>query len=134
MAADDERYEDGPILVVDDDEHLREALAKILEHEGHTVLQAADGPTAVRMTMEHRPDLLVLDYMMPGMNGEMVLGELQRELHEDTPPALLLTATLEPVERASRMGAVEGLEKPFNVPELVAAVARHRRRLKSQQS
>ncbi len=133
MVAENES-EDGPILVVDDDRHLREALAKILEHEGHRVLQAPDGPTAVRMAMEHRPDLLVLDYMMPGMNGEMVLGALRRELHHDTPPALLLTATLDPVERASRMGAVAGLEKPFNVPELLAAVEQHRRRLTRERS
>lgn len=126
--------EDGPILVVDDDPHLREALAKILEHEGFKVIQAPDGPTAIRLANDHAPGLLVLDYMMPGMDGEMVLAALRREHGLDAPPALLLTAATEPLARARRMGAVIGLEKPFNVPELLAAVDRHRRRVRRDAS
>ncbi len=119
---------DRPILVIDDDPHLREAIARILQSEGHTVLTAPDGQTAVALTKEHAPGLLVLDYMMPGMDGGMVLGALREELREEAPPALLLTASHGPQDRAAQIGAVMGLEKPFNVPELLEAVERHRRK------
>jgi len=131
MSKDD----DDPILVVDDDPHLREALAAILEQEGFRVLQAPDGETAVRMTAAQRPGLLVVDYMMPGMNGEMVLDALRQEHGVDTPPALLLTAADGPLARArTSQGAVFGLEKPFAVRDLLEAVNRHRRRLTREAS
>jgi DNA-binding response OmpR family regulator len=117
-----------PILVVDDDPHLREALARILQSEGHRVLTAADGPTALELTKTHAPSLLVLDYMMPGMDGGALLGALREELRERTPPTLLLTASGGSQERADEIGAVMGLEKPFNVPELLEAVECHRRK------
>lgn len=107
---------------MDDDPHLREAMARILEHEGHTVLQAPDGPTAVRLTKEHSPDLLVLDGTMPGMDGAMVLGALRSELANETPPAVLLTAGSAQQARTKRMTRVIGLEKPFGVPDLLQAV------------
>ena len=91
---------DGPILVLDDDPQLLVALTRILEREGHDVLTARDGATAVRMTIEHRPGLLVLDYMMPGMDGAMVLEALREQIPDSVPPTLLLTASGEPVERA----------------------------------
>jgi len=127
MAKDDNR-DDGPILVVDDDPHLREALVCILEDEGHRVIQAADGPTAVRLAKRHAPDLMVVDDSMPGMTGERVIGELRRALQVDTPPALLISADPGPLNRVRSLGTVVGLEKPFNVPELLVAVERHRRR------
>ncbi|HJL20435.1 MAG TPA: response regulator [Sandaracinaceae bacterium LLY-WYZ-13_1] len=120
----DERRRRGSILVIDDDPHLRGALARLLEHAGHEVREAADGPSAVEATKAHRPDLLLLDYMMPGMNGAMVLDVLRSELADETPPALLLTASGHHA-RAHEIGAVQGLEKPFNVPELLAAVGRY---------
>lgn len=120
--------DDQPILVIDDDPHLREALARILQSEGHEVLTAPDGPTALALTRTHAPSLLVLDYMMPGMDGEMVIDALRDEMSDDAPPALLLTASGRSQARAREIGAVMGLEKPFNVPELLEAVERHRRK------
>jgi len=131
VASDDD---DGPILVVDDDPHLRDALARILEHEGHDVITAPDGPTAVDLAKRCSPGLMVLDFMMPGMDGAMVLGALREEIPDRVPPALLLTACGEPTERARAMGCEVGLEKPFNVPELLAAVDRHRRRVRGERS
>lgn len=125
---------EGPILVIDDDPHLREAIARILQSEGHDVLTAPDGPTALELTRRHAPGLLVLDFMMPGMDGGMVIDKLREELHEAAPPTLLLTASGRPHERAEEIGAVMGLEKPFNVPELLDAVDRHRRRTKREAS
>ncbi len=117
----------GPILVVDDDQALRSTLARILRAEGHPVIEAEDGPTAVRLSRTKRPSLLVLDYGMPGMDGEMVLSEVRALMGHDAPPALLLTATVHQQERARKIGAALGLCKPFQVEELLRAVARHRR-------
>lgn len=125
--------EDGPILVVDDDPHLREALAQILEHEGHRVLTAGDGPTALAMTREHAPGLLVVDDAMPGMDGETVLGELRRLL-PDAPPAIFLSAAADALMRVRARGVGIGLEKPFNVRELLVAVERHRRKVAREAS
>ena len=116
-----------PILIVDDDPALRRALARILRHEGHDVIEAADGPTAVRLSRERRPSLMVLDYTMPGMDGEMVLEAIRTDMGETAPPALLLTASGRQQERARAIGAVLGLAKPFAVEDLLEAIARYRR-------
>jgi CheY-like chemotaxis protein len=122
MSNDDTRSGARKILIVDDDADIRRALSRILKSEGHSVLQAEDGHSAVAQTLSHRPALLVLDYMMPGMDGEMVLDALRRELHEDAPPAVLMTACGFQQERAAEIGAVYGLQKPFSVPELLELV------------
>lgn len=112
----------GPILIVDDDPTLREALGRILRAEGHEVLEAASGDEAVVAARRERPALMVVDYAMPGMDGEMVLDALRSEL--DGTPTVLLTTTDQQQLRAERLGAL-GLCKPFQVEELLAAVDRH---------
>ncbi len=119
--------DDKPILVVDDDPALRRAVSRILRNEGHEVVEAGNGPAAIEAARHHQPALVVLDYAMPGMDGEMVLSSLRDEHQEDTPPALLLTASGRQQERAAEMGAVLGLCKPFKVQELLEAVRRHRK-------
>ena len=125
---EDTRTQSDPILVVDDDPALRTALARILRAEGHAVIEADGGETAVALSREHRPCLLVLDHAMPGMDGEMVLDALRRELAGAAPPAVLLTASGRQQERAREIGAVLGLCKPFRVEELLEAVERYRLR------
>ncbi len=113
----------GPILIVEDDPALREALGRILRAEGHQVLEAGSGDEAVSTARRERPSLMVVDYAMPGMDGEMVLDALRTELAGT--PAVLLTTTDQQQLRAERIGAL-GLCKPFQVEELLAAVDRHR--------
>jgi len=115
----------APILVVDDDATLRGALCRILRHEGHEVLEAPDGPSALDLARDHAVSLVLLDYMMPGMDGEMVLDALRAERGDETPPAVLLTASGRQQERAEEIGAVLGLCKPFRVEELLTTVARY---------
>jgi len=113
----------GPILIVDDDPALREALGRILRAEGHDVLEAGSGDEAVLAAQRQRPAVMVVDYAMPGMDGEMVLDALRTELAGT--PTVLLTTTDQQQVRAQRLGAL-GLCKPFQVEELLAAVERHR--------
>lgn len=126
----DDHSERGAILVIDGDPHLRDALARLLEGEGHEVLQAADGPSAVALTKERRPDLLLLDAMTA--SGAPVLRAVRAELAHATPPALLLTSDgeLPPHD----MSAVHSLEKPFNVPELLSAVEQYLAEVRSRAS
>jgi DNA-binding response OmpR family regulator len=119
--------DDNPILVVDDDPTLRRALSRILRSEGHTVIEAGSGVAALKAAREHLPSLVLLDYAMPGMDGEGVLEAMRAEHKEAMPPAVLLTASGRQQERANEIGAVLGLCKPFRVETLLAAVKRHRR-------
>jgi len=116
-----------PILVVDDDPDLREALSRILRTEGHVVIEAGDGPSALALSRQHAPSLLLLDGFMPDMDGEMVLSALRSELADEAPPAVVLTANGKQTERAVKSGAVLGLCKPFQVEELLHAVERFKR-------
>ncbi len=116
-----------PILVVDDDPRLRTALGRILRNEGHDVLEASDGRTAVEMSTAHDPSLVLVDYMMPGMDGEMVLEELHKTMRDDAPPAVVFTGATAQQDRARKSGAELALQKPFKVEELLSAVARYKR-------
>ena len=90
---------DETLLVVDDEEAIAEAVRARLESEGFRVLVAVDGPQAIDMHREHRPDLVVLDLMLPGMDGLEVCREIQRTTWT---PVLMLTAkTEEAVDRKS---------------------------------
>lgn len=121
---------DGPILVVDDDPTLRRAVSRILRSGGHVVIEAENGEDAIELSKATRPSLMVLDYMMPGMDGPATLKEMRRELAGDAPPAVLLTASGEHERLAMEMGAVEGMTKPFRVNDLLNVVERYRKHRK----
>lgn len=122
---------DAPtVLVVEDDRTLRRGLVMNLERAGYRVLQAADGLEGMRLAFEAKPDLIVLDVMLPEYSGLEILTEL-RERAERV-PVLILSArgrTDEKVEGLT-LGADDYLAKPFELPELMARVqALLRRRL-----
>ena len=115
--------EDAPrtVLVVDDEPTIVEVVARYLERAGFETYEAADGPAALRLAAEHRPDLVVLDLMLPGIDGL----EVMRQLHEGTGPriaVILLTARGEESDRlvGLRDGADDYVVKPFSPKELVA--------------
>jgi len=111
----------GTVLVVDDEPTILEVVGRYMEHAGYETLRAADGPEALRLAAEHRPDLVVLDLMLPGIDGI----EVMRQLHE-APGAriavILLTARGEESDRliGLRRGADDYVVKPFSPKELVA--------------
>ena len=115
------------ILVVDDDPHLREALAALLAADGHRVLLAQDGPTARALALAHAPGLVVVE-RLAGRRGAAALSALRGAL-EDAPPAVVLPALLLTDAPLAGVEGAVGLEKPFNVRDLLAAVERYRRRV-----
>lgn len=122
------------ILIVEDDRALREGLALNLRLEGYETLTASDGNEGVRMAFETRPDLIVLDIMMPGLTGLDILEEL-REQGEQV-PVLILSArdtTPDKVE-GLKLGADDYLTKPFDLPELLARIEVMLRRQRMEQA
>ncbi len=110
------------VLVVDDDATVREVVALYLERAGHTVEQAADGPDALERAARRRPDLVVLDLMLPGLGGLEVHARLQQG---GPVPVVMLTALGEEEHRLAglEVGADDYVTKPFSPRELVLRVA-----------
>jgi len=116
------------VLVVDDEEAIAEAVRARLASEGYRVLVAGDGPEAISLHAEHHPDLVVLDLMLPGMDGLEVCKEIQRD---GWTPVLMLTARTEEADKVAgfAVGADDYLTKPFSLRELAARVKAILRRL-----
>ena len=110
----------GRVLVVDDDRAIRESLARALELDGYDVELAADGAAALAAIRERRPDVAVLDVMMPNIDGLTVCRVLRAE--RDRLPVLMLTARTETQDRVAGLdaGADDYLPKPFELDELLA--------------
>ena len=111
------------VLVVDDEPTIAEVVSRSLERAGSSATTAADGLEAVRLAGERRPDLVVLDVMLPGLDGLQVLRRL-REGEEGPTPVILLTARGEQEDKLAglRSGADDYVVKPFSPSELVARV------------
>jgi diguanylate cyclase (GGDEF)-like protein len=111
------------ILVVDDDEDLR-TLAKLQLGDGFDVIQAANGPGCVSLANTQRPDVILLDMMMPGMDGAQVLQELSSRSETRDIPVIFLSALTGTEARVSGLekGAVDYIAKPVDSSELVARV------------
>jgi DNA-binding response OmpR family regulator len=110
------------ILIVEDEPQLRGLLRLYLERAGYAVTDAGDGATALAAFAADRADLVVLDLMLPGMQGEAVLDALRQEADV---PILITSAKRSDAERIAglRLGADDYLAKPFNPHELTARVA-----------
>lgn len=113
------------ILVVDDDAPILLLMRNILREFGFDAVAAGSGPQAIEEARKRRPDLILLDRNMPGMNGDEVLRELRQTqtLHE-VPVLILSGEPLEPDEIA-RLGATGAVLKPFDVPQLVQTIRSH---------
>ena len=109
------------ILLIDDDPTLLELFGGHLQTAGYRTLTARDGPSGLRLAAEARPDLVVLDVMMPGMNGWEVCEQLREKSRV---PIIMLTAKGEEIDklRGFRLGVDDYVTKPFSFAELVARV------------
>lgn len=112
------------VLVVDDEKDIVDLVRHHLEKEGFHCLQASDGGAALRLARESRPDLLILDLMLPGLDGLEVCRRLRREPPTARLPIIMLTAKAEEVDRivGLEVGADDYIVKPFSPRELVARV------------
>jgi len=110
------------ILVVDDDQPLLRMLERTLSYQGYQIITASDGQKALHQASDHRPDIIVLDWMMPTMDGLEVLSHL-RTVHDET-PVLMLTArdAIENRVQGLEAGADDYLVKPFAPEELIARI------------
>jgi DNA-binding response OmpR family regulator len=116
------------ILIVEDEVSLSDLIRSHLEKEGHGVEQAFDGHEAVAAADRARPDLVILDWMLPGLDGLTVCRELRRK---HLMPILMLTARGDVADRVTglEVGADDYLGKPFSIVELAARVAALLRRV-----
>jgi len=120
-AAYDVRVSEQTILVVDDEEAIAEAVRARLESEGYRVVVATEGPEAIATHAQERPDLVVLDLMLPGMDGLEVCQQIQKD---GWTPVLMLTAKAEEADKVAgfAVGADDYLTKPFSLRELTIRV------------
>lgn len=109
------------ILVVEDEDSLREPLVYILQREGFDVVEAADGTAAISVWKEHNPDLILLDLMLPGMSGIDVCREIRTQSNV---PIIMVTAKDSEVDKVVglEIGADDYVVKPYSTRELLARI------------
>jgi DNA-binding response OmpR family regulator len=107
-------------LVVEDEEHIRRVLEYNLRLDGFEVYQAGDGPRAIELAKELQPDVILLDWMMPDMDGLEVLSKLKQDKTTENIPVFMLTAKgmMADVGRALCEGADDYITKPFDPMQL----------------
>jgi DNA-binding response OmpR family regulator len=112
------------VLIADDDEDIRALVAFRLERAGYDVVTAGDGEQALRLALEHAPQLAVLDVMMPKLTGLEVTRRLRAEEATSAIPVILLTARVQEADIAAGFdaGAADYIKKPFSPQELRARV------------
>jgi two-component system alkaline phosphatase synthesis response regulator PhoP len=112
------------ILIADDNENIRTALTYLLEDEGYKLLLARDGADTIRKVREHRPDILLLDIMMPEINGYDVCRSIKSDPDLKHTYVIMLTAKgqVNEQEQGKAAGANEYLVKPFSPMEILAKV------------
>jgi CheY-like chemotaxis protein len=111
----------GRILVVDDESLVRETVGSVLADEGYLVDQATDGADAITKVVAHRPDAILLDLMMPGMNGRQFLDALRDIGHADV-PVVVMTA-VQGLAQGVFPPATDVIEKPFDLEDLLNKIA-----------
>ena len=114
----------GKILVVEDEANIRQLIRYNLEKEGFSVLEAADGLQGIKLAKEEKPDLILLDLMLPGADGLEVCRVLKGNAPTSALPIIMLTARSEEIDKVIglELGADDYMTKPFSPRELVARV------------
>ncbi len=110
------------IALVEDDENLRFLVAERLEAEGYTVLEAADGVAAEKLILEEQPDIVLLDWMLPGKQGADVCQEIRNKGYDQV--VIMMTAKAQDVDKieAYNVGVSDYVTKPFNMDVLAALI------------
>jgi len=110
------------VLIAEDDDHIREGLAEVLEGEGYKTLPARDGNEALDVFKREKPDFVCLDIMMPGVDGYEVCKEIRR--HDPAVPIIFISAKSEEIDKVLglELGADDFIMKPFGVREVIARI------------
>ena len=114
-----------PVLVVEDDDDSRLMLSMILSLRGYRTVAATDGAEALRVAREHQPCLILLDLMMPVMDGEAFRQAQLGDAELRDIPVIVVTARHDGPASAHRMGASSCIRKPLNVQQVLAEVEAH---------
>jgi CheY-like chemotaxis protein len=109
------------ILVVDDEPLIREVVVDLLRDEGYAVVTADDGHAALEMVQQEAPALVLMDVMMPRMDGRAAFRAMRKHAHGDGLPVILMSAMVEPADLDSEITAF--LRKPLDLEQLLALVA-----------
>jgi CheY-like chemotaxis protein len=112
------------VLLVDDDPEILEATGQVLREWGYTVDEAADGPTALSLARKSRPDLVLVDLMMPMMDGWTLIRRMREEKVATGVPLVVFSADRDARDRARDLDAAAALRKPFELEELQDVVER----------
>ncbi len=112
----------GHVLLVEDEPNIAEAIRFILARDGLRVSHLADGLGALDAVRQDRPDLVILDHMLPGLSGLEILGAIRADPETRTIPVMMLTARGRDREAAERAGADRFISKPFSNAEILAEV------------
>jgi DNA-binding response OmpR family regulator len=114
------------VLIIDDEALIRRSLRRIFEQKGHQVFEAEDGLSGLNKWRTERPELVILDVLMPGLTGPQVLAEIENECRTNAKVMLISAYTGEyDAKRAKEMGADIFIAKPFeNIFEVVTAAER----------
>ena len=112
------------VLIVDDEKDIVELLAYNLEREGYQIAKAYDGHQALQYIRENKPSLVILDLMLPGLNGFEICRMIRKKPDTEGLPIIMLTAKTDSVDKIMglEIGADDYITKPFNVRELLARV------------
>ena len=112
------------ILVVDDSHDIRVLLVTVLQRAGHDVIEAADGTSVQSWVREASPDVIILDLMMPGMDGWETLAQLKSSPESRDVPVIIFSALNEDedLEKARSMGAVDYVAKPWTAKDLLRRI------------
>lgn len=122
------KKEQKTILIVDDEKPIMDILVYNLQKEGYTTIEASDGETAVELALSKKPDLILLDIMLPKMDGLTVCKKIRQVL---SVPILMLTAKDEEIDKilGLELGADDYVTKPFSVRELMARIKANLRKI-----
>jgi two-component system alkaline phosphatase synthesis response regulator PhoP len=126
---------EGKILIVDDEDHIRELIKFNLENNGYKIIEAADGVEALKLAKKETPELILLDVMLPGMDGYDVCKEIRKNNEISNTPIIMITAKGEELDKilGLELGADDYITKPFSVRELLARTKAVLRRTRTQQ-
>jgi CheY-like chemotaxis protein len=124
-AKDNVMTERPMILVVEDDDAVAMMIQDYLDAHDYRTARAADGREAVEMVQQHRPDLIVMDLMMPRLTGGEAATALRRDPMTEKIPIIAISAVADVTSIAEMLPLDEILPKPFDLDDLIAAIARH---------